>query len=93
MTDRTIMLTPGMLIAQLMVQRLSSPVEHPYGSSRASSRYQGQRGPTPSRSHLKGGQPCQEHTRSSPSSSSANSATTASPPAGLRPGTQRWTTP
>jgi dCTP deaminase len=29
---------------------LSSPAEHPYGSSEYSSRYQGQRGPTASRS-------------------------------------------
>jgi dCTP deaminase len=30
--------------------RLSSPAERPYGSSEYSSRYQGQRGPTASRS-------------------------------------------
>ncbi|HEV2930762.1 MAG TPA: dCTP deaminase, partial [Propionibacteriaceae bacterium] len=29
-----------------------SPAEHPYGSSESGSHYQGQRGPTPSRSHL-----------------------------------------
>ena len=28
----------------------SSPSEHPYGSEKYGSRYQGQRGPTPSRS-------------------------------------------
>lgn len=47
-----IMLWPGMKIGQLCFFRLSSPSEHPYGSSRYGSRYQGQRGPTPSRSHL-----------------------------------------
>lgn len=51
--DRTIMLTPGMLIAQLMVHRLSTPASRPYGSGGLRSRYQGQRGPTASRSHLK----------------------------------------
>jgi dCTP deaminase len=47
-----IRLWPGMKIGQLCVFRLSSPAEHPYGSSQAGSRYQGQRGPTASRSHL-----------------------------------------
>ena len=47
-----IMLWPGMKIGQLCVFRLSSPAEHPYGSAVYGSRYQGQRGPTPSRSHL-----------------------------------------
>jgi dCTP deaminase len=46
-----ITLWPGMKIGQLCVFRLSSPAEHPYGSERHGSRYQGQRGPTPSRSH------------------------------------------
>ena len=32
--------------------RLSSPAEHPYGSAGVGSRYQGQRGPTPSRAYL-----------------------------------------
>lgn len=41
---------PGMKIGQLCFFRLSSPAEHPYGSARCGSRYQGQRGPTPSRS-------------------------------------------
>ncbi len=40
---------PGMKIGQLCVFRLSSPAEHPYGSAVYGSRYQGQRGPTPSR--------------------------------------------
>jgi dCTP deaminase len=47
-----ITLWPGMKIGQLCFFRLSSPAEHPYGSARHGSRYQGQRGPTPSRSHL-----------------------------------------
>ncbi|MFI9269907.1 dCTP deaminase [Kitasatospora sp. NPDC052896] len=47
-----IKLYPGMKIGQLCLFRLSSPAEHPYGSQRYGSRYQGQRGPTPSRSHL-----------------------------------------
>ncbi|MEV8095670.1 dCTP deaminase [Kitasatospora sp. NPDC085879] len=47
-----IKLYPGMKIGQLCLFRLSSPAEHPYGSARYGSRYQGQRGPTPSRSYL-----------------------------------------
>jgi len=46
-----IKLWPGMKIGQLCFFRLSSPSEHPYGSAVYGSRYQGQRGPTPSRSH------------------------------------------
>jgi dCTP deaminase len=45
-----IKLWPGMKIGQLCLFRLSSPAEHPYGSSVYGSRYQGQRGPTPSKS-------------------------------------------
>ncbi|MBM9510485.1 dCTP deaminase [Actinacidiphila acididurans] len=47
-----IKLWPGMKIGQLCLFRLTSPAEFPYGSSRHGSRYQGQRGPTPSRSYL-----------------------------------------
>ncbi len=47
-----IKLWPGMKIGQLCFFRLSSPAEHPYGSGATGSRYQGQRGPTASRSHL-----------------------------------------
>jgi deoxycytidine triphosphate deaminase len=47
-----ITLWPGMKIGQLCLFRLSSPAEHPYGSTGVGSRYQGQRGPTPSRAHL-----------------------------------------
>ena len=46
-----ITLWPGMKIGQLCILRLTSPAEHPYGSSRVGSKYQGQRGPTPSRSY------------------------------------------
>lgn len=45
-----IKLWPGMKIGQLCLFRLSSPAEHPYGSALYGSRYQGQRGPTPSKS-------------------------------------------
>jgi dCTP deaminase len=47
-----IKLWPGMKIGQMCFFRLSSPAERPYGSSEYSSRYQGQRGPTASRSYL-----------------------------------------
>ena len=47
-----IKLWPGMKIGQLCFFRLSSPSAHPYGSGATGSRYQGQRGPTASRSHL-----------------------------------------
>jgi len=45
-------LLPGMKIGQLCLIKLSSPAEHPYGSALYGSRYQGQRGPTPSKSWL-----------------------------------------
>ena len=45
-----ILLWPGMKIGQLCFFRLTSAAEHPYGSERYGSRYQGQRGPTASRS-------------------------------------------
>jgi len=45
-----IKLYPGMKIGQLCFFRLSSPALHPYGSAKYGSRYQGQRGPTPSKS-------------------------------------------
>jgi dCTP deaminase len=47
-----IKLHPGMKIGQLCFFRLSSAAEKPYGSTASGSRYQGQRGPTASRSHL-----------------------------------------
>ena len=43
-------LFPGMKIGQLCLIKLSSPADHPYGSEKYGSRYQGQRGPTASRS-------------------------------------------
>jgi dCTP deaminase len=46
-----IKLWPGMKIGQLCFFRLSSPAENPYGSAVSGSRYQGQRGPTASRSY------------------------------------------
>ncbi len=45
-----IKLYPGMKIGQICVLPLSSPAEEPYGSATYGSRYQGQRGPTASRS-------------------------------------------
>jgi len=45
-------LFPGMKIGQLCLIKLSSPAEHPYGSALYGSRYQGQRGPTASKSWL-----------------------------------------
>jgi dCTP deaminase len=47
-----IKLWPGMKIGQLCMFRLSSPSERPYGTTGVGSRYQDQRGPTPSRSYL-----------------------------------------
>ena len=45
-----IKLWPGMKIGQLCFIRTSSPVDNPYGSGQYGNRYQGQRGPTASRS-------------------------------------------
>lgn len=47
-----IKLWPGMKIGQLCFFTLTSPAEEPYGAGTKGSRYQGQRGPTASRSHL-----------------------------------------
>ncbi|MDO5495458.1 MAG: dCTP deaminase [bacterium] len=47
-----ILLWPGMKVGQLCFFRLTSPAERPYGAGATGSRYQGQRGPTASRSHL-----------------------------------------
>ena len=47
-----IKLWPGMKIGKMCFFRLSSAAEKPYGSADYSSRYQGQRGPTASRSYL-----------------------------------------
>jgi dCTP deaminase len=86
LTDRTILLTPGMLICQLVVHRLDSPCVNPYGSAKVRSKYQGQRGPTPSRSHQTGGKRWRAPTLSSPSLSPASSATRASPRSDIAPG-------
>jgi deoxycytidine triphosphate deaminase len=43
---------PGMKIGQISFLRMTTPAENPYGSSVAGSKYQGQRGPTPSRYYL-----------------------------------------
>lgn len=45
-----ITLWPGMKIGQLCVFALASPAHRPYGAGATGSRYQGQAGPTPSRS-------------------------------------------
>lgn len=45
-----ITLWPGMKIGQLCLFQLTSPSSAPYGSAKFGSHYQGQRGPTPSRS-------------------------------------------
>ena len=47
-----IALYPGMKIGQLALFSMSSPAENPYGSGTLGSKYQGQRGPTPSRAYL-----------------------------------------
>ncbi|MGI5952205.1 MAG: dCTP deaminase [Brooklawnia sp.] len=51
MSNLPIKLYPGMKVGQLCFFQLSSPAEHPYGSAVTGSHYQGQRGPTASRSH------------------------------------------
>ena len=40
---------PGMKIGQVSFLRMTTSADHPYGSSALGSKYQGQRGPTPSR--------------------------------------------
>ncbi len=52
MATLPIKLWPGSKIGQLCFFRLTSPAEYPYGSGSYGNRYQGQRGPTASRSHL-----------------------------------------
>ena len=44
-----ITLYPGMKIGQISFLNMTTPAEFPYGSSKTGSKYQGQRGPTPSR--------------------------------------------
>ncbi|MEJ5927750.1 dCTP deaminase [Corynebacterium sp. H128] len=47
-----IALWPGMKVGQLALFKMSSPAETPYGSGKLGSKYQGQRGPTPSKAYL-----------------------------------------
>ncbi len=44
-----ITLYPGMKIGQISFLRMTTPADNPYGTKAAGSKYQGQRGPTPSR--------------------------------------------
>ncbi|MEJ5254626.1 MAG: dCTP deaminase [Acidimicrobiales bacterium] len=44
-----ITLYPGMKIGQISFIRMTTPAEHPYGSAAVGSKYQGQKGPRPSR--------------------------------------------
>ena len=44
-----ITLYPGMKIGQISFLRMTTPADVPYGSAAVGSKYQGQRGPTPSR--------------------------------------------
>ena len=44
-----ITLYPGMKIGQISFLKMTTPADHPYGSTGMGSKYQGQRGPTPSR--------------------------------------------
>ncbi len=43
---------PGMRIGQISFYQMTTEAEHPYGTDEAGSKYQNQRGPTPSRSHI-----------------------------------------
>lgn len=47
-----ITLWPGMKVGQLALFAMTSPAQNPYGSGSLGSKYQGQRGPTPSKSFL-----------------------------------------
>ncbi|MDH4118376.1 MAG: dCTP deaminase [Acidimicrobiia bacterium] len=42
----------GMKIGQISFYQMTTDADNPYGSDVAGSRYQGQRGPTPSRAHI-----------------------------------------
>jgi dCTP deaminase len=44
-----ITLYPGMKIGQISFMQMTTPADVPYGSGKLGSKYQGQRGPTPSR--------------------------------------------
>lgn len=43
---------PGMKIGQVSFLRMTTPADNPYGSVAVGSKYQGQRGPTPSRYYV-----------------------------------------
>lgn len=47
-----IVLWPNMKVGQLAIFKMTSPAQDPYGSGALGSKYQGQRGPTPSKSYL-----------------------------------------
>lgn len=51
MATLPILLWPGSKVGQLCFFKLTSETEHPYGSGAYGNRYQGQRGPTASRSY------------------------------------------
>jgi dCTP deaminase len=55
-----IALYPGMKIGQISFLRMTTAADHPYGSDVTGSKYQGQRGPTPSRYYLNFGPPDDE---------------------------------
>jgi dCTP deaminase len=52
MANLPITVYAGMRIAQLSFMTLTTPAEHPYGSDKLGSKYQGQAEPTPSRYYL-----------------------------------------
>ena len=52
MANLPIVLYPGMKVGQLAIFKMSSPAEVPYGSAELGSKYQNQRGPTPSKYYL-----------------------------------------
>lgn len=68
---------PGMKIGQISFLRMTTPAEHAYGTEGVGSKYQGQRGPTPSRYYLNftrgdgGAPPPRPGTAPSPSSPSS----------------------
>jgi dCTP deaminase len=43
---------PGMKIGQISFYQMTTEADNPYGTDEAGSKYQGQRGPTPSRAHV-----------------------------------------
>ena len=49
MANLPITLYPGMKIGQISFLRMTTPADVPYGAEKLGSKYQGQRGPTPSR--------------------------------------------